>query len=155
MKLLVLFIKPISFVCLLIFITGFSNIPSKISTNKTSPLNNTYKDTLSVDSSLTTYVTYKENVHASYYHHKFNGRKTASGEKFDNNLYTAAHRTLKFGTKIKVTNTVNNEFVIVTVNDRGPFVKDREIDLSRKAFMEITKHKLTGFIIVHLEVLEE
>ncbi|PKQ46564.1 septal ring lytic transglycosylase RlpA family protein [Confluentibacter flavum] len=159
MKLLVLFIKTISFVCLLIFLTSFINTPSKISTNNTSHFNTIYidtvlTDTIAVDSSLT-YITYKENVHASYYHDKFNGRKTASGEKFDNNLYTAAHRTLKFGTKIKVTNTVNNQSVIVTVNDRGPFVKDREIDLSKIAFMEITKHKLTGFLIVHLEVLKE
>ncbi|WP_100615306.1 septal ring lytic transglycosylase RlpA family protein [Confluentibacter citreus] len=160
MKLTVLFIKPLSFLCLLVFISSFSNTAAKVGTNKTSHFNNIHvdsvlTDTIAIDSSLTTYIPYKENVHASYYHDKFNGRKTASGEKFDNNLYTAAHRTLKFGTKIKVTNTVNNEFVIVTVNDRGPFVKDREIDLSKKAFMEITKHKLTGFLIVHLEVLEE
>jgi len=160
MKQIVLFIKPISFLCLLIFITSFSNVPSKKISNKISPFSTIQKDsvltdTIFVDSTLTTYIPYKENVHASYYHDKFNGRKTASGEKFDNNLFTAAHKTLKFGTKIKVTNTVNNEFVIVTVNDRGPFVKGREIDLSKKAFMEIAKHKLTGFLIVHLEVLEE
>ncbi|MEN3322122.1 septal ring lytic transglycosylase RlpA family protein [Mariniflexile soesokkakense] len=112
-------------------------------------------DSILVDSSLVVYTSYKESVHASYYADKFNGRKTASGEKFDNNLYTAAHKTLKFGTKVKVTNTVNNESVIVTVNDRGPFVKDREIDLSKKAFMEIAKYKLRGYLIVHLEVLEE
>jgi rare lipoprotein A len=160
MKIFVSFIKPISFLCLLIFITSFSNKHSKSSTKKTSDFNIILKDTvltdtISVDSLLKTYTPFKENVHASYYHDKFNGRKTASGEKFDNNLYTAAHKTLKFGTKIKVTNTFNNESVIVTVNDRGPFVKGREIDLSKKAFMEITKHKLTGFLIVHLEILEE
>ncbi|OYX24195.1 septal ring lytic transglycosylase RlpA family protein [Confluentibacter lentus] len=160
MKLLVLFIKPLSFLCLLIFISSFSNRAPKTNINKTSHFNtiqidSVLTDTIAIDSSFTSYVPYKENVHASYYHDKFNGRKTASGEKFDNNSYTAAHKTLKFGTKIRVTNTVNNESVIVTVNDRGPFVKDREIDLSKKAFMEITKHKLTGSLIVHLEVLEE
>lgn len=144
---------------MLIVISSFSYIPhSKKSAKITSHFNiiqkDTIIDTISVDSSLK-YTPYKENVHASYYHDKFNGRKTASGEKFDNDLYTAAHKTLKFGTKIKVTNTANNESVIVTVNDRGPFVKGREIDLSKKAFMEITKHKLTGFLIVHLEILEE
>lgn len=160
MKLLVLFIKPLSFLCLLIFISSFSKTAPKTNTNKTSHFNiiqidSVLTDTIAIDSSITSYIPYKENVHASYYHDKFNGRKTASGEKFDNSLYTAAHKTLKFGTKIRVTNTVNNESVIVTVNDRGPFVKGREIDLSKKAFMEITKHKLTGFLIVHLEVLEE
>lgn len=160
MKLLVLFIKPLSFLCLLIFISSFSNTAPKTKTNKTSHFNiiqidSVLTDTVAIDSSFTSYLPYKENVHASYYHDKFNGRKTASGEKFDNNLYTAAHKTLKFGTKIRVTNTVNNESVIVTVNDRGPFVKNREIDLSKKAFMEITKHKQTGSLIVHIEVIEE
>ena len=88
-------------------------------------IDTTYADTTDNDSSLVVYKLYKENAHASYYHDKFNGRKTASGEKFDNNLYTAAHKTLKFGTKIRVTNTVNDSSVIVTVNDRGPFVKGR------------------------------
>ncbi|HEX9602039.1 MAG TPA: septal ring lytic transglycosylase RlpA family protein, partial [Mariniflexile sp.] len=104
--------------------------------------------------SLISYKPYKESVHASYYHDKFNGRKTASGEKFNNNLYTAAHKTLKFGTKVKVTNIVNDSSVIVTINDRGPFVKGREIDLSKKAFMEIAKYKHRGFLIVNIEILE-
>ena len=76
-------------------------------------IDTTYADTTDNDSSLVVYKLYKENAHASYYHDKFNGRKTASGEKFDNNLYTAAHKTLKFGTKIRVTNTVNDSSVIV------------------------------------------
>ena len=160
MKLFVFFIKTICFLCLLIFISSFSHITSRKVSNNISHLNIIKKDTILpdtvfVDSVFTSYKPYKENVHASYYHDKFNGKNTASGEKFNNNLYTAAHRTLKFGTKIKVTNVVNNEFVIVTVNDRGPFVKGREIDLSKKAFMEIAKHKIAGFLIVHLEILEE
>ena len=112
-------------------------------------------DTTKVDSLLIYFSPYKENAHASYYHDKFNDRKTASGELFDNNLYTAAHRTLKFGTKIRVTNTVNDSSVIVTVNDRGPFVKGRELDLSKKAFMQIAKFKQRGYLIVNIEILEE
>ena len=160
MKLILLLIRPLNFLCLLIFTTSFSSISPKISKNKTSHYNTIAKDTvlsdtITVDSLLVTYTPYKENVHASYYHDKFNGRKTASGEKFDNNIYTAAHKTLKFGTKLKVTNMANNESVIVTINDRGPYTKNREIDLSKKAFMEITKHKLTGFINVKIEILQE
>lgn len=60
---------------------------------------------------------------ASYYHDKFSGRKTASGEIFDNTKYTAAHKTLPFGTKIKVTNLKNKRSVVLTVTDRGPFTK--------------------------------
>lgn len=96
----------------------------------------------------------KKNAHASYYHNKFNGRRTASGKKFDNNGYTAAHKKLPFGTKVKVTNEANGKFVIVEITDRGPFSKVREIDLSRKAFMDIASNKNSGVVIVTLEVLE-
>ncbi|HET8828031.1 MAG TPA: septal ring lytic transglycosylase RlpA family protein [Pelobium sp.] len=70
---------------------------------------------------------------ASYYANKFNGRKTASGEIFRNSKLTAAHKTLPFGTKVKVTNLRNGKSVKVRINDRGPFVAGRIIDLSRKA----------------------
>ena len=96
----------------------------------------------------------KKNAHASYYHNKFNGRRTASGKKFDNNKYTAAHKKLPFGTKVRVTNEANGKSVIVEINDRGPFSKVREIDLSRRAFMDITSNKNSGVIIVKLEVVE-
>jgi peptidoglycan lytic transglycosylase len=70
---------------------------------------------------------------ASFYHPALDGRKTASGATFDNGLLTAAHRTLEFGTRVRVTNLMNFKSVIVTINDRGPFVKGRVIDLSRRA----------------------
>jgi rare lipoprotein A len=94
---------------------------------------------------------FKRNAHASYYHNRFNGRRTASGKKFDNGGYTAAHKKLPFGTKLKVTNEANGKFVIVEVTDRGPFSKAREIDLTRKAFMEITSNKNSGVVIVTIE----
>lgn len=97
---------------------------------------------------------YKENVHASYYHDKFNGRKTASGVKFDNNKLTAAHKKFPFGTKLKITNEKNRKSVIVVINDRGPFVNGREIDLSKKAFMDITSNKNGGVVFVKIEVVE-
>ena len=74
---------------------------------------------------------------ASYYAAKFNGRKTASGEKFRNSKLTAAHKTLPFGTKVKVTNVKNGQSVKVRINDRGPFVAGRIIDLSKKAARRI------------------
>ena len=159
MKYTSLFIKSIGFLCLLLFISSFTGHSYKINSKNNVHFLSVQRDSvlvdsIAIDSSLIVYTPYKENVHASYYHDKFNGRKTASGEKFDNNSYTAAHRTLKFGTKVKVTNTVNNESVIVTINDRGPFIKNREIDLSKKAFMDIANHKLRGHLIVHIEILE-
>ncbi|MBK0382798.1 septal ring lytic transglycosylase RlpA family protein [Pedobacter sp. SD-b] len=74
---------------------------------------------------------------ASYYADKFNGRRTASGEKFRSSKLTAAHKTLPFGTKVKVTNLRNHRSVKVKINDRGPFVAGRIIDLSKKAARKI------------------
>ncbi|MGC6405302.1 septal ring lytic transglycosylase RlpA family protein [Bisgaard Taxon 45] len=74
---------------------------------------------------------------ASLYHKKFNGRKTASGQIYNENLYTAAHKTLPLNSYVLVTNLRNQRKVIVRINDRGPFVKGRIIDLSRAAAREI------------------
>lgn len=70
---------------------------------------------------------------ASYYADKFNGRKTASGAVFRQRKLTAAHRTLPFGTRVKVKNLDNGKTVRVKINDRGPFVQGRIIDLSKRA----------------------
>ena len=70
---------------------------------------------------------------ATYYGKEFAGRRTASGERFNPGAMTAAHRTLPFGTKVRVTNSRNGRSVIVRINDRGPFVKGRSIDLSSGA----------------------
>ena len=75
---------------------------------------------------------FKKGAHASYYADKFHGRRTASGAIFDMNKYTAAHKKFPFGTKLRVTNEANGKSVIVEVIDRGPFVRSREIDLSKK-----------------------
>ena len=97
------------------------------------------------------YRLFKKSAHASYYANKFNGRRTASGKRFDNNKYTAAHRKFPFGTILRVTNEANGQCVMVEVTDRGPFARGREIDLSKKAFMEIASNKNSGSIIVKIE----
>jgi rare lipoprotein A len=74
---------------------------------------------------------------ASFYAKKFEGRRTASGEKFSNKKLTAAHKTLPFGTKVKVTNLKNNKSVIVTINDRLPKKSKRIIDLSQAGAKEL------------------
>jgi rare lipoprotein A len=74
---------------------------------------------------------------ASFYADKFEGAATASGEKYRHNKLTAAHRSLPFGTKVKVTNTSNQKSVEVTINDRGPWVDNRIIDLSRSAAQKL------------------
>ncbi|WP_237421238.1 septal ring lytic transglycosylase RlpA family protein [Flavobacterium sp. Sd200] len=98
---------------------------------------------------------YKKDVLATYYADKFNGRKTSSGERFNNAKYTAAHMKLPFGTMVRVTNEANGKFVDVKVNDRGPYSKKLEIDLTKKAFMEIATKKSSGYFKVKIEILEE
>ncbi|HSD09200.1 septal ring lytic transglycosylase RlpA family protein [Flavobacterium sp.] len=101
------------------------------------------------------FVFFKRNAHASYYHDKFNGKKTASGKRFDNQKLTAAHRKFPFGTKLRITNEANGKSVIVEITDRGPFARGREIDLSKKAFMNITSNKNGGAVIVKIEELRK
>lgn len=80
---------------------------------------------------------YEKQGKASYYHNKFNGRRTASGEIYQSHLYTAAHNSLPLGSYALVTNTLNNRQVIVKINDRGPFHGERIIDLSRVAAADL------------------
>ena len=74
---------------------------------------------------------------ASYYSESYNGKKTANGEIYRSSDYTAAHKTLPFGTKVKVTNLNNGKSVKVRVNDRGPFIAGRIIDLTRTAAQKL------------------
>jgi rare lipoprotein A len=89
--------------------------------------------TLSLLFSGATYAQHVETGLASFYSDNLQGRMTASGEIYDTLKMTAAHRSLAFNTKIKVTNLENKKSVIVIINDRGPFVEGRIIDLSRAA----------------------
>jgi rare lipoprotein A len=90
---------------------------------------------------------------ASFYADKFDGSPTASGEKYRKSKFTAAHKTLPFGTRIRVTNLSNNETVEVVVNDRGPYVENRVVDLSRAA-AEKLGFVNQGLADVRLEVLD-
>lgn len=90
---------------------------------------------------------------ASYYGDRFHGRRTASGARFDKEAMTAAHRTLGFGTRVRVTNKANGRSVGVVINDRGPFVRGRTIDLSKAAARELGMLG-TGVAPVRLEVLK-
>jgi rare lipoprotein A len=74
---------------------------------------------------------------ASYYGNEFHGRKTANGERYDRTEFSAAHRTLPFGTMLKIRNTANDRTVIVRVNDRGPWKETRILDLSLAAAQEL------------------
>lgn len=94
----------------------------------------------------------KQRGKASYYADKFNGKKTASGEIFNNGDYTAAHRTLPFNTMLKVTNVKTGKAVVLRVNDRGPFSRNRILDVTKVAAKDLDMIK-DGSITVEIEVL--
>jgi rare lipoprotein A len=91
---------------------------------------------------------------ASWYGSDFKGRKTASGEHYDPEKITAAHRTLPFGTVVRVINLRNNKSVTVRITNRGPFVRSRIIDVSRAAARQLNMMK-SGVTRVRIEVIQK
>lgn len=89
---------------------------------------------------------------AAWYGRKFNGRKTASGQRFDASALTAAHPTLAFGSRVKVTNTKNQRSVVVVINDRGPSTPGRIIDVSQAVATRLGFVR-AGTVEVKLEVV--
>jgi len=90
---------------------------------------------------------------ASFYADRFAGRLTANGERYDPNAYTAAHRTLPFGSVVRVVHERSGDWVLVRVNDRGPYARKRIIDLSRQAARRLSMLR-DGVIRVRVEVLQ-
>jgi len=89
---------------------------------------------------------------ASYYHDSLHGNKTASGQRYDRNRLSAAHKTLPLGSQVRVTNLDTGEKIVVKVNDRGPFIRGRIIDLSRQAARQLDMIE-DGLARVKIEVL--
>lgn len=130
--------KLLLFSTIILFSTTFCGSPEQASSNGA--------DTLKIDEPVYNRASQKSKTPlqglpqegvASYYANRFHGRPTASGELYDSAKLTAAHRTLPFGTKVKVTNLRNDKSVEVTINDRGPHHKNRIIDLSRTAAQKL------------------
>ncbi|KGO92662.1 septal ring lytic transglycosylase RlpA family protein [Flavobacterium subsaxonicum] len=145
---------------LLCLITGFStvNVAPVKKENKITAIkiaDTTETATTAVKPEEPKLTLYKKSALATYYADKFNGRKTCSGEKFHNAKYTAAHMKLPFGTMVRVTNENNGKFVDVKVNDRGPYSKKLEIDLTKKAYMDIASNKGSGSFKVKIEIIEK
>lgn len=99
------------------------------------------------------FIGYEETGKASFYAMKFQFRKTASGERFNQLAMTAAHKKLPLGTMVLVTNLENGKSVEVKINDRGPFIKGRIIDLSRASFAKIGDTR-QGIISVKIKTIE-
>jgi rare lipoprotein A len=92
-------------------------------------------------------------MNASWYGPRFHGRLTANGEIYDQNGYTAAHKNLPFGTMLKLTNESNNKSVVVRVNDRGPYIPGRQIDLSKRVAIELGTYQ-KGVFKIKVEKIE-
>jgi len=114
------------------------------------------EDTLLLDNTFDDDIDYfKSEGKASFYAKRFNGRKTASGERFSNKDFTAAHKTLPFGTIIRVKNTSNDKITFVRITDRGPFNRHRLVDISKRAADElgidgVSKVEIDGVLLKKL-----
>jgi hypothetical protein len=124
-----------------------NNIRNKL--DQDGNIRDNYRNDRESPAMLETYIGY-----ASYYADEFHGRLTASGEVFDMNELTAAHRTLPFGTICRVTNLKNEKSVVVRINDRGPFVENRILDLSRAAAKAIGAIS-SGVVQIKLEIISK
>jgi len=124
----------------LISVVGFVLNPKEGETSENSAINeeltSTYNSEVNSQIELIEYTDMGKIV-ASWYGPRFHGRKTANGEIFDQEAFTAAHKKFRFGTILRLTNPNNEKSIIVRINDRGPYIKGRELDLSKAAALEL------------------
>ena len=132
-------LAKILFVLVLVALVGFTlvvNEDKTIDPVSTDEAVSVEKETITADRSLVEFVD-KGNMKASWYGPGFHGRLTANGEIYDQMSFTAAHKSLKFGTLLKITNPRNNKSVVIRINDRGPYITGRDLDLSKAAALEL------------------
>ena len=145
-----------------LIVTLFISLPIKAYNNKTSEnVKKAEKKAKASENDVNTEIvkeelakySYFQTGTASFYGGKWHGRKTANGEIFDTYKLTAAHKTLPFGTKVHVTTLNNGKSAVVSINNRGPYVKGRVIDLSQAAFSKI-ENMSRGVTKVKLEIIK-
>ena len=124
---------------MILSIIGFTFSPTKseITNKNISAFANSVEDGTSLPQNVNIKYHDMGMMKASWYGPRFHGRLTANGEIYDQMGYTAAHKNLPFGTLLKLTNTKTNKSVVVRINDRGPYIPGRKIDLSKKVAMEL------------------
>ena len=129
----------ILFVLVLVALVGFTLVVNEDKITEPIVAENVVsveEEIISADRSLVEFVD-KGSMKASWYGPGFHGRKTANGEVYDQMSFTAAHKSLKFGTLLKITNLKNNKSVVIRINDRGPYIHGRDLDLSKAAALEL------------------
>lgn len=126
-------ITKILIVLAVLSLVGFTIVETEIAVTEEKKIEEALPAEMpAVSSSLVNYID-KGQMVASWYGPRFHGRLTANGEIYNQMAFTAAHKKLRFGTLLKVTNPVNNKSVIVRINDRGPYIHGRQLDLSKAA----------------------
>ena len=132
-------ITRISIVGILALLVGFTIVKTEVVTGAVEPVISTIPVTEEpslVETSAISYID-KGYMTASWYGPRFQGRETANGEIYDQASFTAAHKVLKFGTMLRITNPRNDQSVIVRINDRGPYIGGRQLDLSKAAALQL------------------
>jgi rare lipoprotein A len=132
-------LAKILFILVLVALVGFTLVVNEdkiIDPVVTEDVASVEEESITADRSLVEFVD-KGSMKASWYGPGFHGQKTANGEVYDQNSFTAAHKSLKFGTLLKITNLKNDKFVVVRINDRGPYIHGRDLDLSKAAALEL------------------
>jgi rare lipoprotein A len=132
-------LTKILFILVLVALVGFTLVVNEDKITEptvTEEVTSVEDETLTADRSLVEFLD-KGIMKASWYGPGFHGHKTANGEIYDQMSFTAAHKSLKFGTLLKVTNLKNDKSVVVRINDRGPYIHGRDLDLSKAAALEL------------------
>lgn len=132
-------LAKILFILVLVALVGFTLVVNEDRITEpvvTEDVVSVEEETITADRSLVEFVD-KGTMKASWYGPGFHGRKTANGEIYNQMSFTAAHKSLKFGTLLKITNQKNNKSVVIRINDRGPYIHGRDLDLSKAAALEL------------------
>lgn len=132
-------LAKILFILVLVALVGFTLVVNEDKITEpvvTEDVVSVEEESITADLSLVEFVD-KGSMKASWYGPGFHGQKTANGEVYDQNSFTAAHKSLKFGTLLKITNLKNSKSVVVRINDRGPYIHGRDLDLSKAAALEL------------------
>ena len=148
-------IKLLVPVLMILSITGSTLLPTKseITNKNISAFENPIEELSSISQDVKVKFDDIGMMKASWYGPRFHGRLTANGEIYDQMGYTAAHKNLPFGTLLKLTNPKINKSVVVRINDRGPYIPGRKIDLSKKIAMELGAFK-KGIVQLKVEKIK-
>ncbi len=148
-------IKLLLLVLMILSVTGLTSLPSKseITNKNMTVFENPIEEVTSISQNVNIKYDDMGIMKASWYGPRFHGRLTANGEIYDQMGYTAAHKSLPFGTLLRLTNPKNNKSIVVRINDRGPYIPGRKIDLSKKVAIELDTYN-KGVVKLRVEKIK-